>query len=112
MNTMQNINTTQPVARKLIRPRGEKLKAERVQEKLRSMPGWQLAREGKALSRVREFPDHGVATAFASYAGAFTARMKQPADVTLSGSRVLVILHARSRAGLSNAVLEFAKSLG
>jgi pterin-4a-carbinolamine dehydratase len=115
MNTMyelNNLNDAEATPKKLTRPRGEKLKAERVQEKLRSMPGWRLALEGKALSRVREFPDSEVASAFATFAGAFTVRMKQPADVTLSGSRVLVVLHARNRSGLSNAVLDFARSLG
>ena len=112
MNTMYAVDSSEATPKKLTRPRGEKLKAERVQEKLRSMPGWRLAGEGKALSRIREFPDSEVASAFATFTGAFTSRMKQPADVTLSGSRVLVVLHAKSRSGLSNAVLDFARSLG
>ncbi|HYG62117.1 MAG TPA: 4a-hydroxytetrahydrobiopterin dehydratase [Thermoanaerobaculia bacterium] len=120
METLQN-KTNEPVQRKLIRPRGEKLKAERVQDKLkaervqdklRSMPGWRFARRGQTLHRVREFPDHQVASAFAGFAGAFAARAKQPADITLSGSRVLVVLHPKSRGGLSDAVLDLAKSLG
>jgi pterin-4a-carbinolamine dehydratase len=121
MSTMQSVQSTQAAPEKRGRPQGEtlkaervqeKLKAERVQEKLRSMTGWRLAKGGKALNRVREFPDHRVASAFATFAGAFIARAKQQADVTLSGSRVLVILHARSRGGLSDAVLDLAKSLG
>jgi pterin-4a-carbinolamine dehydratase len=112
MNTMYEENDCEALPKKLTRPRGEKLKAERVQEKLRAMPGWQIAGEGRALSRIREFPDDRVASAFATFAGAFSARAKQPAEVTLSGSRVLVVLHARPRAGLTDAVLDFARSLG
>lgn len=111
MNTMQK-QTTPWSPKKLTRPRGEKLKAERVQEKVLAMPGWQLVRRGKALYRMREFPDGQVAFAFASFAAALTARAGQRADVTLSGSRVVVTLHKRSRIGESDAVLDLARSLG
>ena len=120
METMQD-KTNEPVQKKLIRPRGEKLKAERVQdklkaervqEKLRTMPGWRFVRRGQTLHRVREFRNHETASAFASFAGVVTSGAKQPADITLSGSRELVVLHAKSRDGVSAAVLDLAQSLG
>jgi pterin-4a-carbinolamine dehydratase len=120
MNTMQNQNA-EISSKKLTRPRGEKLKAERVQdklkaervqEKLHAMPGWRFARREQTLHREREFQGYEVASAFASFAGALTVSMEQPASITLSGSRVLVVLHTRSRGGVSDPVLDIAKSLG
>jgi pterin-4a-carbinolamine dehydratase len=123
METMQKAAPTTAVpAKKLVRPRREKsfdrrletrLKAERVQEKLRALPGWRLLAGGKALDRVREFQDPRVAVAWAQFASLSAERAGLPAEVTVSGHRVLLILRDRiHRGALSDAVLDFAKLLG
>ena len=124
METMQNAVPTTPamLAKKLIRPRGEKsfalrletrLKAERVQEKLRAVPGWRLLAGGKAVDRVREFQDPRVAAAWAQFVHLYAERAGLPAEVTVSGARVLVILRDRiHRGALSDAVLDSVKDLG
>ena len=85
MNATQKTTVqTQETApdKKLIRPRGEKLrqarseklKAERVQEKLaadrftrrlQAVPGWNLTEDHQALYRQRQFPDSASAASFA-----------------------------------------------
>ena len=94
----------------------ERLKAERVQESLRTLPGWQLAPGGKAIDRVREFPDAHVAAAYAGFVTQFAARRDQSMTVSLSGSQVAVTLKGKARqgrhGGLTAAVLEFARALG
>lgn len=122
METMQNAVTSQRAAqaKKLIRPRGElarrletRLKAERVQEKLRAVPGWRLLAGGKAVDRVREFHDPRVAAAWAQFVHLYAERAGFPAEVTVSGARVLVILRDRiTRGELSTAALEAIRVLG
>ncbi|HYG65255.1 MAG TPA: hypothetical protein VEL74_21925 [Thermoanaerobaculia bacterium] len=124
MEIMQNAvpATNAAPAKKLIRPRGEKslarkletrLKAERVQEKLRAAPGWRLLAGGKAVDRVREFHDPRVAAAWAQFVHLYAERAGFPAEVTVSGARVMVILRDRvTRGELSAAALEAVKVLG
>ena len=56
-----------------------RLKAERVQEKLRVMPGWRLVSGGWAIDRLREFPDPRSAVAFAGF----------PADLQVANLRLI-----------------------
>jgi pterin-4a-carbinolamine dehydratase len=125
METMQSVVTPAPAApaKKLIRPRGEKsfarrletrLKAERVQEKLRAVPGWRLLSGGKGVDRVREFQDPRVAAAWAQFVNLYAERAGLPAEVTVSGARVMVVLRDRVHRGgsLTDAVLDFVKVLG
>src|SRR4030095_29247 len=59
-----------------LHPQGvqERLKAERVQEELKAMPGWRLASGGKAIHRAKAFPTAEVARLYSTfvtgYAGA------------------------------------------
>jgi pterin-4a-carbinolamine dehydratase len=93
-----------------------RLKAERVQEKLRAMPGWRLVPGGWAIGRLREFPDPRSAVAYAAFLAEFASRSRQPIGIDLMGTRVGITLwtkpvHGR-RVGLSEAVLNFARALG
>jgi pterin-4a-carbinolamine dehydratase len=96
----------------------ERLKAERVQlvaKRLQFMPGWQLAKDDKAISRVYVFPDPRVAVAYAAYVTEHSAALKLPASVLLSGSRAVVTLRGERRGGIrevTEAVLELAAALG
>ena len=93
-----------------------RLKAERVQEKLRALPGWRLVPGGKAVDRVREFQDPQSAVAYASFLAEIASRSQQPIGIDLTGTRVGITLwtkpqHGR-RVGLTEAVLNFARTLG
>jgi pterin-4a-carbinolamine dehydratase len=99
-----------------VRSAVEKLKAERVQDKLLLLPEWRLVPGRKALDRVREFPDPVTASSFAGFVNDFAARYGQPAKVVLHGARVTVTLQGRRVAGggreLTDEVLAFARALG
>lgn len=86
------------------------LKPERIQDRLRGLPGWQLAADGRtALERAFDFPAETVALAFLAYASeAAHAHGRRP-RLTLLGSRVEITLPADGDAG--EADLEFAVSL-
>jgi pterin-4a-carbinolamine dehydratase len=90
-----------------------KLKAERVQEKLLSMPGWRISADGKGLIRVRVFQDNKTAMAFTGFANTATESSGHLAHITLSGPRVLMTLQSRARhGGFTEALFDFAKDLG
>jgi hypothetical protein len=91
------------------RPPQQKLKPERVQLELASMPGWELGPEGKAILRTRRFGSKRAAGALAWDAG-------QPVRLQLDRSRLTIRLTAPSARGhlgeLTMSVLDFARGLG
>jgi pterin-4a-carbinolamine dehydratase len=93
-----------------------RLKSERVQEELKSMPGWRLAPGGKAINRAKAFPTPEVARLFNSFVTGYAGAVGLPVMTSIAAGQVLVTLHAprsRGRAGLlTEAVLEFARCLG
>ena len=93
-----------------------RLKAERVQLRLKEMPGWRLLKGGRGIDRVKEL---GSAEAAADYAGFVlrqAARDQQMTRVELQGSRVLLAVFAKGRSGgrsgLTAKQLDFASALG
>jgi hypothetical protein len=99
------------------RPDFLKLKAERVQEMLRSMPGWKLSEGGTSIHRLRLFPSARTAAAYASYVAQFAGSPRQTACVLLAGRQVGLTLMGAPRprgvfGGLTLAVLAFARKLG
>ncbi|HSK77316.1 MAG TPA: hypothetical protein VLQ45_12755 [Thermoanaerobaculia bacterium] len=96
----------------------ERLKAERVQlvaKRLQLMPGWQLTKDDKAISRVYAFPEPRVAVAYAAYVTEHSIAMKLPVSVLLSGARAVVTLRGERRDGIREVtenVLELAAALG
>lgn len=109
-------------ARKLTRPRGEKLcrrhreaklKAERVQEKLLSLPGWRLSADGNSLVRVRTFRNNTSAMAFTFFANTVMEGSGHRVHLTLSGPRVLLTLQSRAyHGGLTESLFDLAQDLG
>ena len=93
-----------------------RLKSERVQEELKSMPGWRLAPGSKAINRAKAFPTPEVARLFTSFVTGYAGAIGLPVMTSIAGGQVLLTLHAprsRGRAGLlTEAVLEFARRLG
>jgi hypothetical protein len=93
-----------------------RLKAERVQARLKEMPGWGLLKGGRGIDRVKEL---GSAEGAADYAGFVlrqAARDQQVARVELQGSCVLLAVFAigrsSGRSGLTTKQLDFAAALG
>lgn len=126
MKTKQIIETdartAKPMSKKLRHPSGEqrttrprrgenRLKAERVQEELRAMPGWRLAPDGRSLHRHWEFPDSRVASAHAAFVNDLSSDHGRAVAINLSGRRVLVVLRGSRRGGITEAMLGFAKVL-
>jgi pterin-4a-carbinolamine dehydratase len=95
----------------------ERLKAERVQEKLRSMPGWKPVKGLKgsqAVDRVREFSDPLMAAAWAWFIFLAAAQQRQHVEIGVNGFHVTVRLYGQigRRNGVALEDLDFAKQLG
>ena len=91
-----------------------RLKAERVQDKLRSMPGWKALPGYRAVDRVRELACPQTAAAWAVYVLQAAAMQQQQVGIELNGNHVSVTV--RGQAGRRDLLtlddLEFAKQLG
>lgn len=99
------------------RPIGGALKAERVQELLKAMPGWRLVEGGRAIHSIRELPSARAAAAFAAYVALYAGCRRQAARLMIAGRQVSLTLPGMARprgtfAGLTHAVLAMARSLG
>lgn len=94
----------------------ERLKAERVEQYIKMMPGWSLEKDGRTITRLRQFEDAAAAAKYAAYVQDFagargvavsTLRWDQFVMVTLFGPR-----RSRSFDLLNAGALRFALSLG
>jgi len=94
----------------------DRLKAERVQLRLKRMPGWGLVHDGKSLDRVRQFHQPDDAVDFATLVLRMASREAFPAQVHVDGKRVVLTLQGHSaqgeRGGITDKLLDFAASLG
>jgi pterin-4a-carbinolamine dehydratase len=91
----------------------ERLKSERVQSRLKRMQGWKVQSGGKAIDRVREFPDALVAASYLAFAALLARQSGQPLRVSMVGNTMVVALPGRaSRPGLTEEVLDLAEQLG
>jgi transcriptional regulator with XRE-family HTH domain len=92
------------------------LKAERVQESLRAMPGWRLLPTGRAIERARQFKEPAHSEAFAVFVARLSLTERQPATIDLTESQVIVTLHAPAHpdctGGLTQAALDLAAAIG
>ena len=93
-------------------PNSERLKAERVQQRLQGMTGWRLCPGGKSIDRLRQFPNAQVAADFAGFLARFAADTGQPIGVELAGKHVTIAVRARQGSGLTETALDFAQTLG
>jgi pterin-4a-carbinolamine dehydratase len=93
----------------------ERLKAERVQLRLKQLPGWKMPAEGKAIDRVRKFADPLVAASYLAFAALLARRVGQPLRLSLVGSTIVIALTGRSKGaakGINEEVLDLAEQLG
>jgi len=101
--------------RRVIRPFFQKLKPERVQEELRTMPGWSLLPNGKMIQRTYQFSSDRAASNYATYLSAHAGDMGQPAQLSLTGRTLTIKLFAPQNRGryvaLDMGVIAFARQL-
>jgi len=94
----------------------QRLKAERVQEKLLAMPAWRVLPGGKAIDRAFQFPAADVAAAWAHFVAAFAAALGHGVTLDLAKDQVILTLtgpKVRGRQGeLTESLLDFAQRLG
>jgi len=93
------------------RPVG-KLKPERVQEELKTMPGWRLVAGGNALARTRKFTQAGAAAKWAAFIADLAATERHAVTLSVTANRVTLLLQRPSRNGIDMPLLDFARQLG
>jgi pterin-4a-carbinolamine dehydratase len=91
---------------------GGKLKPERVQEELKTMPGWRLASGGNALARTRKFSQPGTAARYAADVTDLAAAHGQPVVLGVTAYQVTLTLQRPSHKGIDRALINFARQLG
>jgi pterin-4a-carbinolamine dehydratase len=93
-----------------------RLKAERVQARLKSAPGWILLPSGRSIGRVREFVKPAHAEAFAAFVARLSLAQRHAVTIDLAASQVIVTLHGPftndSTGRLTGAVLGLAAAIG
>lgn len=95
----------------------QRLKAERVEERLKRLPGWKLAAGGRAIDRVRQFRDAASASAYAGFAAELVAGDRQRLRIELFSKQVVLTLQGAprtkgDRGGITESVLNLAADLG
>lgn len=126
MEEMQEIQTQQPsippqtvneIRRRPIIERSRlemRLKAERVEERLRVLPGWE--RKGGLIDRARMFPSMEAASLYGIYVLWLAGKAGMTVGVDLAEDGVLVTLRARRRKGgqyeFTEGQFDFAELLG
>lgn len=87
----------------------DKLKAERVELKLKKMPKWQLQRNGSTLSRRLRFATPGAALAFAGLVTSLADRAGLRPRIQLEGGEMHLSL--TTAGGLTRADLALARRI-
>jgi len=93
----------------------QRLKTDRVQSRLRRLPGWRMQSGGKAIDRVRQFRDPQVAASYLAYAALLASQSGQPLQAAVNGQTVVIALPGRSTrpgASITEDVLDLAEQLG
>jgi pterin-4a-carbinolamine dehydratase len=93
----------------------ERLKAERVQARLKRLAGWKMLGEGKAIDRLRKFEDPLVAAAYLAFASLLARQVGQPLRVSMADNKIVIALTGRSKGsdkGITDEVLDLAEQLG
>ncbi len=119
MHTAEGICTTPPAGR----PPGppgtpppqaaavERLKAERVQEKLAALPGWRLSSDEEAITRAFHFDSVGPPLVFAALVGALAAEVGHYPAQTIVRQTVHCHLTTREVGGVTEKDLELARRI-
>jgi pterin-4a-carbinolamine dehydratase len=89
----------------------QRLKAERVQLRLKQMPGWKVQPGGKVIDRVRQFPDALTAASYLAFAALLARQSGQRLWASVHGSTITVALPGRTK-GITEETLDLAEQLG
>jgi pterin-4a-carbinolamine dehydratase len=108
---------TETRMRRPARPPGTKLKPERIQKELATMPGWELLPGGKSIGRIFQFDSERAAATYAAFVSASAGDAGQPVRLQVAGSEVEVKLFSPLRRNgslgdLTMYVIDFARKLG
>jgi pterin-4a-carbinolamine dehydratase len=90
---------------------GGKLKPERVQLMLETMPGWRLSPAGNSLLRTQKFAQPGEAASFASTIAALSMGATFVLTLGVSAHRVTLRLQRPNRNGIDMPLLDFARQI-
>jgi pterin-4a-carbinolamine dehydratase len=90
---------------------GGKLKPERVQLMLETMPDWRLSPAGNALLLTRKFAQAGEAASLAAAVAALSMGETHVLTLGVSAYRVTLRLQRPSRNGIDMPLLDFARRI-
>ena len=93
----------------------ERLKAERVQLRLKRLQGWKMLAEGTAVHRLRKFENPLVAATYLAFASLLARQAQQPLRVSLADGNIVIALTGRAKGpdkGITDEVLDLAEQLG
>jgi pterin-4a-carbinolamine dehydratase len=88
-----------------------RLKAERIQELLRELPGWTAARNATEISRRYTLSSPRAAVAFAHFVTETAIDHGMAADLDLRPNHVVVTLASRLARSLTEAEFDLAKAI-
>lgn len=92
------------------------LKAERVQDTLKRMPGWSLGPAGDGLVRTREFDDAAEARAYVGNVCWIASIWHHPVKIGFTEAQVVVTLPGHPArgctGGLTKSMLNLANTIG
>lgn len=91
-----------------------RLKAERVQEALKHLPGWALGADGNEIVRTRLFGDPEEARAYVNHVCRLASMRHHAVKIGFSGAQVVVTLKGKAvfGAGLTPSVFNLADTIG
>ena len=89
----------------------QRLKAERVQSRLKQMPSWKVQPGGKVIDRVRQFPDALTAASYLAFAALLARQSGQRLWASVHGNTITVALPGRGK-GVTEETLNLAEQLG
>ena len=91
-----------------------RLKSERVQLRLNQMQGWKMQTGGKAIDRVRKFPDALVTASYLAFAALLARKAGVPLRALVTGNTIQISVggSAKRSEGITDKVLNLAEQLG
>jgi pterin-4a-carbinolamine dehydratase len=108
-------HTAGPRGSRTRRKAQQRLKSERVQLRLRQMPGWRMQKGSKTVDRMRRFPDPLTAATYLGFAAVLAGQAGQPLCASVIGGTVVLALPGRFKngfEGVTEEVLNLAEQLG
>ena len=91
------------------KPIVERLTAERIEELVKAMAGWELSRRPSTIQRVLSFEDSRVAATYGSFVLELGALESQDVNIATKGKKMFVTVSRRG--GLAQVDLDFAAKL-